>query len=316
MTQVIEVPFVRGQDEGVDRSLLDPGTGLRLLQNCRITRDGRIEVRPAYTSIANDVYISTGGDMYAFDVGTFEGNLLAFGAPSSNSSTPTYPKEVYTYLGSSAPAPWKGLFDGGVSYAALPIVTELETVWQAPAGFYADSSDTAHANGYVCVCMTNIAATTTRVFVLQGGTVIQTFAIATWRSARVVGVGNSFVLMGRTTGNNVEAYTFNTAAVSTWSGPTTLFGLGAAGITGTVTWDACAVPGSTTDWLVAIPRPATPRMEVRRYNLATFGASTVWTNTSVGAAVGNCGICADSAANSVAFAYVPANDVVLYTINL
>lgn len=313
MSRVFDVIFNAGQDEGTDRIALPEGS-FRLLQNARLTRDGRVEVRPQYVALGNDVFTSGGGTMFAWDVNTFEDDLIVYGAPDA---AQTYPKDLYTYLGAGAQSTWKGLFDTGATYAALPVVTDLEVFWQAPAGFYADSSDVAYANGHACVCMTNVAATTTKVFVLKGGIVIQSFTITTWRSARVVAVGTTFLLIGRTTGNNVEAYQFNTLVNTTWSGPASLFGLTGAAITGLTTWDACSVPGSTTDFLVAVPRPATPRMEVRRYNINTFAASTVWTNISVGVAVGNCGLCADSTANSVGFAYISAtNNVVLYTINL
>lgn len=313
MSRVFDVLFNAGQDEGADRIALPEGS-FRLLQNGRLTRDGRIEVRPQYVALPQTIFTSGGATMTAYDLTTFEDKLIAFG---TGAGVQTYPKDIYTYLGSGASTTWKGLFDSGVSYAALPVVTDLEVFWQAPAGFYADSSDVAYANGHACVCMTNVASTTTKVFILRAGVMIQTFTITTWRSARVVACGNTFLLIGRTTGNNVEAYQFSTIVNTTWSGPTTLFGLGAGAITGTTTWDACSVPGSTSDFLVAVPRPGTPRMEVRRYDINNFAAATVWTNIAVGVAVGNCGLTADSATNTVGFAYISAtNNVVLYTINL
>lgn len=312
MSRVFDVLFNAGQDEGADRIALPEGS-FRLLQNGRLTREGRVEIRPQYVALGDTVFTQGGGTMRAWDVTTFEDKLLAFGSPGT---TQTFPKDIYTYLGSGAPAVWKGLFDTGVSYAALPVITDLEVFWQAPAGFYADSSDVAYANGHACVCMTNVAATTTKVFVIKNGIVVQTFQVSTWRSARVVALGNIFMMIGRTTGNNVEAFQFNTAVNAAWSGPTTLFGLGAGAVTGTVTWDAGAVPGSTTDFLVLVPLPGTPTMSFRRYNVTTFAAATIWT-AALGAVAGNCGITADSASNCAAAGVISAAaNVQLYTRNL
>lgn len=313
MSEIIEIPFNSGQDEGADKIMLPEGI-LRLMQNCRLSRDGRVEVRPQHTLLGDTVFTSGGGVMRAWDLATFEDKLIAYGSPGT---AQTYPKDIFTYLGSGANAVWKGLFDDSVSYAALPVVTDLEIYWQAPAGFYADSQDVAYSNGHTCVCMTSISNTTAKVFVIKEGVVLQTETFSSVRSARVVAVGNVFVLLTRTTGNDVEGRQFSTIVNTVWSSAATLSGLGAGAITGAVTWDACSVPGSTTDWLVAIPRAGTPRMEVRRYNINNFSSATVWTNTSVGVAVGNCGICADSTSNSVGFAYISAaNNVVLYTIVL
>jgi hypothetical protein len=309
MGQIFEVPFNAGQDESIDRALMPDGV-LRLMQNCRLTREGRIEARPAFDALAQTIYGS--GTMQAFDLTTYADKLICFGAPAVSQ---TYPKDVFTYLGSGAPAAWKGLFDGGANYAALPVITDVEVYWQAPAGFYPDNHDTAYTNGFAAVCMVDVSATTGRVFIIRQGVVLQTFAVASVRSLRLVAVGNHFVLLSRTTGNDVEARQFNTGINTTWSGATALFGLTAGAISGTTGWDAMTVPGSSTDWLVAVPRPGTPRMEVRRYNLNTFAGSTVWTNTSVGAVVGDCGLACDG--TSVGFAYRNAgtNNVVLYTIN-
>jgi hypothetical protein len=309
MGQIFEIPFNAGQDESIDRALMPDGV-LRLMQNCRLTREGRIEARPAFVGIAQTVYGS--GTMQAFDLTTYADKLICFGAPAVSQ---TYPKDVYTYLGSTAPAAWKGLFDTGVNYAALPIMTDVEVYWQAPAGFYPDNHDTAYTNGFACICMVDVSATTGRVFVIRQSVVLQTFAVSNVRSLRLVTAGNNFVLLSRTTGDNVEARTFNTGLNGAWGAATSLFGLTGGAISGTTGWDAMSVPGSSTDWLVAVPRPGTPRMEVRRYNINTFAASTVWTNTSVGVVVGDAGLACDG--TSVGFAYRnPATtNVVLYTIN-
>jgi hypothetical protein len=306
MGQIFEIPFNAGQDESIDRALMPDGV-LRLMQNCRLTREGRIEARPAFVALAQTIYGA--GTMQAFDLTTYADKLICFGAPAV---AQTYPKDVFTYLGTGAPAVWKGLFDTGATYAALPVMTDVEVYWQAPSGFYPDNHDTAYTNGFAAVCMVDVSATTGKVFIIRQGVVLQTSTFTSVRSLRLVAVGNTFVLLSRTTGDAVQAYTFSTTLNSTWSAGTTLSGL--TGISGTTSWDAMTVPGSTTDWLVAVPRPATPRMEVRRYNINNFAAATVWTNTSVGVVVGDCGLACDG--TSVGFAYRNAgtNNVVLYTI--
>jgi hypothetical protein len=68
MGQIFEIPFNAGQDESIDRALMPDGV-LRLMQNCRLTREGRIEARPAFVGIAQTVYGS--GTMQAFDLTTY-----------------------------------------------------------------------------------------------------------------------------------------------------------------------------------------------------------------------------------------------------
>lgn len=313
MGQVFEIPFNAGQDESIDRALMPDGV-LRLMQNCRLSREGRIEARPAFVALDNDVYTSGGGDMYAFDLTTYADKLIAFGAGSSISFTPGYAKEVYTYLGDDAPATWKGLFDDSISYPALPIVTDLEVAWQAPAGFYADNHDVAYTNGYAAVCMCDVSTTTGRVFVLRDGVVIQTEEFSSVRSMRVVAVGNSFVLMARTSSNNVQASTFDTTAVSSWTAMADVNGLTGGAISGTTGWDACSIPGSTTDWLVAVPRPGSTRVEVRRYRISTFTASAVWSNID-NAFVGDVGLATDGTSTILAVRNPATNNVVLRTID-
>lgn len=313
MTQIIEIPFDAGQDESYDPIMLPEGT-LRLMQNCRLTRQGRIEVRPGFTALADTVYTQGGGTMQAFDLVTYDGKLMVYGAPSSVSFTPSYPKDLYTYTGLGVAA-WKGLFDTGVTYAALPVITDVEVYWQAPAGFYADSHDVAYTNGFACVCMTDVSITTCKVFVIRDGVTIQTASFSSVRSARVVAVGNTFVLLTRNTSDNVQASIFDTTTLASWGtfGTTDVFGLTGGAITGTTGWDACAIPGSTTDWLVAVPRPGTPRMEVRRYNISSFAVSAVWVNTSVGVVVGDAGLTCDATNGSFAYTNPSTNNVVLYT---
>lgn len=312
MSRVFDVLFNAGQDEGADRIALPEGS-FRLLQNGRITRDGRIEVRPQYVALGAGTVSSDGASFTALDVTTFEDKLIAIGTPAGG----TYPKGLFTYLGSGAAAPWKGLFDTSISYATLPIMTDIETIWQTPAGFYPDTYDVAYTNGHVCICQT-FAGNAAKVFILRDGVVINTLSLgSTINSLRVVGCGNTFVLLSRNSSNNVEGQTYDTSsATATWSAAATLNGVGGGAITGVTTWDACAVPGSTTDFIIAVPRPATPRMEVRRYSFSTMASATVWANTAVGTTVGNCGLCADQATNSVGFGYISANNVLLFTMNM
>jgi hypothetical protein len=313
MARVFDVLFNTGQDEGADRIALPEGS-FRLMQNARLTRDGRVEVRPQYVALNNDVYTAGGGEMRAFDLAIYDDKLIAFGAGSSISSTPGYAKDVYTYLGSGAPATWKGLFDDTISYPALPVVSDLEIAWQAPAGFYADSHDVAYTNGHACVCMCDVSATTGRAFVLRDGVLLQTKVFSSVRSMRVVAVGNSFVLMSRTTSDTVQASTFDTTSVSSWTAMADMNGLTGGAISGTTGWDACSIPGSTTDWLVAVPRPGSTRVEVRRYRITTFTSSTVWSNIDNNF-VGDPGLATDGTNTILAVRNSSTNNVVLRTIS-
>lgn len=307
MATVFDVPFNAGQDEGTDRIVLPDGS-FRLMQNARLTRDGRVEVRPQYVALDNDVYISGGGDMHAFDLTTYDDRLICFGAPSSVSFTPSYPKDVYTYLGESEPATWKGLFDDSVNYPALPVMTDVTVVWQAPAGFYADSHDVAYTNGYACVCMCDVGNTLGRAFVLRNGVVVRTTQFASVRSLRVVAAGDSFVLLARNTADDIQAATFDTTGVSDWTTLTDLAGLGGGAVTGTTGWDACSIPGST-DYLIAFP--ISGATQVRRYSTS---GSAVWANTDT-AFSGDCAIATDGAVVVFAARNSSTNNVVLRTLD-
>jgi len=309
MSRTFDVIFNAGQDEGTDRIALPEGS-FRLLQNGRLTRDGRVEVRPQYVALGNTVHTSGGGTMTAFDLTTFEDKLIAFGAPDS---AQTYPKDVYTYLETTTPAVWKGLFDTGATYAALPVVTDLEIQWQALSGFFASGWDVAYTNGYACIAISG-ASNGSRVFILKDGSVVLTFLDTDYYSTRIVACGNVLVMVARDTPSGGMVYrTFDTTSSLAWSAQATLNGLGST-VTPLSSWDAVAVPGSSTDFVIAVPQ-STPRMTVRRYNYTTASAAVVWT-ANLGAFAGDVGLCADSATNAVGIGIRNTNNIELYTRNL
>src|SRR5688572_33342890 len=95
VAKVFEIPLNAGQNEGIDRALLPDGV-LRLLQNARLTRDGRIEVRPNFTALGTTVWRNLGPNLVPRDLATFEDRLLAFGGVDDLPAT--YSTQIYSYL--------------------------------------------------------------------------------------------------------------------------------------------------------------------------------------------------------------------------
>lgn len=302
--RVFEIPLNAGQNESIDRALLPDGV-LRLLQNARLSRDGRIEVRPSYTALGVTLWVSGGANIVPRDLATYEDRLLAFGSRSGD--TVPYSTQIFSYLGEDR-ADWKGQFDLTTgNYGAFPFVSDLQIEWQAPTGSIATSTDIAYASGFVCAVSTDPAASISKVFVLKDGVPVCTLSITSARSSRVIALGGSFVLLTRKTDGDIEIRDFNVLSSYVWSSATTLISNLA---TGTFSWDVCPVVG-TTDFILAYPDPANTRMTVMRID-ASF--ATDWT-TQIAVTPGNMAVCADFDSNVVGFVHVDgSNDAQLYSL--
>lgn len=301
MGRVFDVAFNDGQDEGVDKIALPDGR-FRSLLNCRLQRDGRIEPRKNYVSLTN---ATSGGFTYtAYDLATFRDRLIALG---SSDAAATYGRVVFNYV-NNANTVWQSHFG-----AAVPPITELEKVYQSPAGFTADSADIAYANGQLCLVQAD--ATNTSILVTRidegTGTILETLKltaafVSTVPSARVVACGNVFVVVMRRTNGTLDAYTYDTAsgAAGGFAGPTTIE---ATAATGSLQWDLSPL-GGTTDFLISYPRPAAGNTRLRRYTSAVVLVNTL----DIAATLADSAVIGDTT-HGVLYALRIGNDIVLRT---
>lgn len=269
MTQVIDIPFNDGQDESADKVFLPEGK-FRLLQDCRLARDGRLEPRAGYRSVS--MLSATVGDISASDITTYRGRLVALCDISASLRSPLH---LATYVAPN-PETWEVVPAG-----PFPVFGEVTHIWQNPSGAAARQFDVAYTNGQLCVVQTDDSNVLTIVRMLTDGTELSRQQISPILSARVVACGNSFVLVTRTTAGTMNGRTFDTTSTNDTFGSATT--IEATVATGTAHWDLASIPGST-DYLVCYPRPATNIFRIRRCTTAhTVSATRDFTRvTSVG----------------------------------
>ncbi len=265
MSRVFDVLFNDGQDESADKIALPDGK-FRLMQNCRLTRDGRVEPRQNYVSLTNAVN-NSGVRYRAFDLTTYQDRLIAIGTQDSVSYTPTYAKQLFTYV-NNAQNVWLPHLGPDV-----PPITALQRIWQSTTGLTADGADIAYTNGQICVVQTDGSGTkhtinrlTTSGVVLSTETISQAFVTAIV-SARVIAVGNVFVLCIRNTAGDMTARRFDTTATATSFGAATTLEAAAAPALTPPHWDLAPL-GGTSDFLISYPRTAAGNTRVRRHSSA------------------------------------------------
>lgn len=285
MSRIFDVYFNDGQDESVDKIALPDGK-FRRLQNCRLDRDARLEVRPAYTSLTNTVNRS-GTRFRAFDLTTYRNRLIALGTLDSASTTPNHAETLFQYVNNS-----QSVWSQKVG-AELPPLLGVERIWQSPTGLTADMIDIAYTNGQLCIAQSDAAnarVTVSRIDVATGVTLATqsfTAAGATIVSARVVAVGNLFILVIRQGNADMSARSFDTSATATSFGGAATLEAGAA--TGAVRWDLAPLTG-TSDFLISYPRPGAGNTRLRRYTTAFAVVNTLDIAT-----VGDSAVIGDSA---------------------
>jgi hypothetical protein len=262
MSRVFDVLFNDGQDESADKIAL-PDSKFRLMQNCRLTRDGRVEPRQNYVSLTNTVGV--GGTRFrAFDLCTYQDRLMSIGTFDSGSYTPVYGRQLFTYTNNSQ---FVWLPHLGPN---IPPITSVQRIWQSTTGLTADSQDIAYTNGQLCVVQTDGSLTqhtvnrmTTAGVLLSTESFSQVFATAIV-SARVIAVGNVFVLVIRNTAGDMVARRFDTTGTATsFSGTTTLEAAAAPTLT-PPQWDLAPL-GGTSDFLIVYPRTTAGNTRVRRH---------------------------------------------------
>lgn len=295
-SKIVDIAFNAGQDESAD-SVWQPADKLRLLSNGRLTRDGRIEVRPGYTALTTSIFGS--GTLRAFDLATFDDRLVAY---ATTDSTDVGADNVYEY--NEARARWVAPFQAS-SIASFPPISDIQIIWESRSGVTWTNADIAYANGYICVVHCDSRSTglfgqqTAYIEIMRadsGQRIFQTTIAAL--GARVIGVGNFFVILIKTPTSTITARTFNTPSDTVLSGAVTIKSNAAA-----YAWDACAIPGSTTDFVFVYSNSSTGAIEINRLQIGSLG-SPVWGNSEA-AVQGHCTVSCGAAGENTIITWTP-----------
>src|SRR5690606_32337611 len=122
------------------------GGPLAAAQNCRLSRDGRLEVRPGFTALSTGT-MST-GVLEAFDLINFQGRLMALGDQLAAGRA----TDLFEWL--PAAGKWRATAGSSVDAIAgprLPQVTDVRQVGTLPDQFLPVSHvRLAAGGGYVC----------------------------------------------------------------------------------------------------------------------------------------------------------------------
>lgn len=262
--RVIELPFLRGQDEGVDQKLLAevaPKGTLARAVNVRLRKDGRLGMRRDYTSLT---MTSSAGTLVAADVINFDGRLCALG----DSNGRGYPSDIYEYVNASVA--WVGSEADGDR--RLSFVSTLRDMGRLPAtGVACTAVDVAAANGWVCMVSSDATQSFVTVFRADNGSkLLVERSTALLFRPRVVAISNVFYIAGiDSAGTAITLRSFDPAANTATQAVSTPFAAGAA----IVAWDMTTNTGGT-ELIMAVAR-STPTSEIRRVNTAGTTLQTV-----------------------------------------
>lgn len=258
--RIVELPFLRGQDEGVDPKLLaavaPQGTLMRAV-NVRLRKDGRLGTRRDYDALPMTAYAGT---LVAYDLVNFDGRLVALGDCKGRG----YPSDVFGYVASAAG--WAGSENDGDK--RFGEATKLRDMGRLPAtGSSCTYLDVAATGGYVCLVSSDDLASYVHVFKASTGETLLVERSTTnlfW--PRVVAVGGVFYLGGLTSaGTSINLRSINPATQTATQTLSTPFGVANA----IVAWDLTAnVAG--TEIVAAVARTG-PTTQIQR--ISTAGAT-------------------------------------------
>ena len=178
----------------------------------------------------------------------------------------------------------------------------VQNIWQNASGAAARQFDLAYANSLLCAVQTDDSGVVTSTVMTLDGVQISRQQFSPFSSARVVGCGNTFVLVTRTSTGTMAARTLATGSATTFGSSTTLE---ATVATGTTHWDLADIPG-TTDFLITYPRVAAGNIRLRRYTSALALSFTLDVTPST--AIGDLA-CAANDTNSIRWVYTDGNDL-------
>lgn len=191
MTTIIEIPLNSGMDQGTDR-VLQGQDKLTLAQNCRLARDGRLELRPSFTALSANTFSSA--SMTAYDVTTYAGRLVALGDQCSQSR----PTDLFEWIPSRSR--WRATAGDDITAAEgvrLPQLTNIRALGMLPD--FPESTHTvglAAGGGYVCVVAERLGVGST-IHVFDPAT-NQSLLIEEFAATRpqVVYSGTTFFIVG------------------------------------------------------------------------------------------------------------------------
>lgn len=262
--KVIELPFLRGQDEGVDPKLLAlvaPQGTLKRAVNVRLRKDGRLGCRRDYTALSMTSYAGT---LVATDVVNFDGQLLAMG----DSKGRAFPSDIYAYV--NAAKGWEGSEADGDK--RIPEATKLRDMGRLPAtGISCTALDCAATNGFVCLVSSDGTQSFVHVFRADTGqTLVVERSTTLLFTPRVVAIGSTFYIAGLTSaGTSLTLRSFTPSTDTATQALSTPFGVAAA----IVAWDMTANTAAT-ELVMAVARTG-PTTQIQRVSTAGATLQTI-----------------------------------------
>lgn len=224
--ELVHIPINAGQREDIDERLMPDGL-FSEVRNMRLRKSGALGVRYGFDATPNVVYDGSSVTMY--DISDYGGDLVAFGTTNGRSS----PEFICTYSDGG----WSPEAPGVYAPRRFGLIDSVEEYFTYPdVGGNPTGSTTilvASTNGYVCVARSSrvIGLLSAQVWILEestgrvihsehvGGSV-SADAIA---SAKLIAVGNTFVLLGRNhLLDNLNVLTFDTESDTAFSAGATI----------------------------------------------------------------------------------------------
>ncbi len=212
MTELIHVPFSKGQNEGADPKLLPTGL-LREAVNVRFRADGRLGCRYGYESVGLDVLDDA--DITPHDVVGFNAQQLVL-ANGDRSLVRIEQADS-----------WKALDDASAAARSLRVCSDVEALARPPLQNECSAVDVAiNSTGWACVVwvtprsasLKDVVALVVRV---SDGVVLCTQRIDLTQDSeavRVVAVGTSFyVLHIDDTSTDLEVWSLDTASAGAFT---------------------------------------------------------------------------------------------------
>lgn len=196
MAKVTELPFFGGVDESVDKIFL-PVDRLAVVKNCRMTRSGRLEVRPAYTALATTTYSANA--LTAYDLANYNGRLTALGDQAGLGRA----TDLFEYVTSAAA--WRATSGADVQSSSaprMPRATDARMIGRIP-DLDADAKYTCVAANGGKILMVVQLASTARVHLFDPAT-DQTLVLTTlpWVHSRATFAGSNLWVVGQAVSGN------------------------------------------------------------------------------------------------------------------
>lgn len=277
MAEILEFPFDSGAYEAADRKWL-PGAMLRVAENARLDRDGRLVHRPGATALSSGTMSANA--LTPFDLGNYQGRLVALGSQLTTAADRI--KDLFEWVPRAGK--WRATSGEDVNSSTgprMPQLTNLREVGGIPdQDVSVETVKLACGAGYVCAVINRTTECTIHVFDPATNQTLLLVDFAA-RLADVVYAGTDFWIYGVDSDEDIVRVNFDPSADETISSTTTLLS------NATVVVDLSAHTfgtGSAVAWCTA------SSALVRTYDSAGTSAAN-WTgvaaNTQSVALVGN-----------------------------